>query len=765
MNVGGSRKACETAAWLAAFFAIALALRIGISYDAVFGHSFVRFLETDAWYHMRLVDATVRHFPHRLWFDPYLVHPGGEPVNAGPFFDWVIAAVALLLGFGSPSDYLVDVVGVYTPAVMGALFCVPVYVLGRELCSRRAGLWAAFIVGVLPGQILVRSMLGFTDHHCAETLLSTTALMWIVMALDAARPLRKRLWLSAIGGATLGCYLLTWSGGSLFILVIVASATASLILQKLRGEAVENLPLVLAPAFGIATVMVGPWVGTRPYFGYDVAALMGGLLLMIAYRAWGSATARSRHDRVTYLAGLAVSVGLVLAVAYVARGGWSSLVHEMARLSPWRQDVYVREALPLLRSEARYPFPLWNEFGSCLFLAVLGGAWYVARPRAGFVKGTLLVVWTGVMIAATFAQVRFTYYLAVNVALLAGFAFDTLLTRLASSRQQLTTASDPATGTTDPRRWRLVVSSIAGLALVLLMTMALGKRFERERASERGMPDEWDDAMQWLNANTPEPFNTADAYYRTEFTAPSGANHVNSTYGVLSWWDAGYWIIRAAHRVPNANPRQTQMKEVASFLLAERPAAASALLDALGSRYVVVDARVQARIMVPERSVEGFFLTIVGSAGGRPTDYCQEFETPGDGDGPSTRFYCFPKYYRSMAVRLYAFGGRAVTPRAVTAISWTDQERAGRRVRRLVDERTFGSFEEASRFIDLRSSEQWRIASADLLTSCVPLDGLPGYRVVFQSLGTQPTASGRPGPAVVQIYERLVPTPTQRQTQ
>ena len=88
--------------------------------------------------------------------------PGGEPVNAGPFFDWLIAGAALVIGIGAPSPRLVDLVGAYTPPVIGALTAVPVYFLGRELFSRRAGLWAAFIVGVLPGQILLRSALGFT---------------------------------------------------------------------------------------------------------------------------------------------------------------------------------------------------------------------------------------------------------------------------------------------------------------------------------------------------------------------------------------------------------------------------------------------------------------------------------------------------------------------------------------------------------------------------------------------------------------------------
>ncbi len=97
--------------------------------------------------------------------------------------DWIIAAAALVLGAGAPSPRLVDVVGAYVPPVLGSLTVVPVYVLGRELFSRRAGLWAGLMVAVMPGQLLQRSLLGFTDHHCAEVLLSTTALMFVVLAL------------------------------------------------------------------------------------------------------------------------------------------------------------------------------------------------------------------------------------------------------------------------------------------------------------------------------------------------------------------------------------------------------------------------------------------------------------------------------------------------------------------------------------------------------------------------------------------------------
>jgi len=722
----------RTAAFLLACGGLALTLRIGISYNAVFGHDFVRFIETDAWYHMRLVDATVRHFPHRIWFDPYLAWPGGEWVNAGPFFDWLIAGLALLIGLGSPSSRLVDVVGAYVPPLLGALTVVPVYVLGRELFSRRAGLWAAFIVGVLPGQIMTRSLLGFTDHHCAETLLSTTVLMWFVLAANALAP-RQRLWRSVAAGITLGCYLLTWGGASLFVLIVAVAMGLVLILQRIGLAAVDDLLRIVVPAFAAAALMVVPWITTRPYFGYGVAGLVGGVLLLFALRAWGNVTATRRGGLVVYFVGLAASAGLCLALAYVGRGGWNGLAQEIARLSPWRSAGYVSEAMPLLRSPARYPLPLWNDFVTCLFLAVLGVFWSLLRTRPFTSFGSvLLFVWTGVLVAATIGQVRFAYYLAVNVALLAGLACDELQYSIERDRHQVV-------------RWATT------LILLLVVTVPAGARIRAVWGLEYTLSDDWYDALQWLQSHTPEPFESDDAYYRTDLVIPDAAH--STAYGVLAWWDYGYWIARVAHRIPNSNPKQTQVKEVAAFLLAQGPAEAAAVLDALHSRYVIVDGVLQSVVPVEDGQHVAFFPAIAVSAGRRPTEYCEDFEVPGEQSAGSMQTYCFPAYYRSMAVRLYAFGGRAVAPASIMAISWTDQIRGARRVKRLDRQMTFGAFEEAERFIAARPAERWRIASADPLISCVPLEALTDYTPVFRSLGRQSTSRGGTGPSAVQIYE------------
>jgi oligosaccharyl transferase (archaeosortase A-associated) len=725
----------RTALWLTLFAGIALAIRVGIFYHAVFMHDYVAFVETDAWYHMRLVDATVKHFPSRIWFDPYLVYPGGEPVNPGPFFDWIIAGAALILGLGAPSPRLVDVVGAYTPPVIGALTVVPVYVLGRELFSRRAGLWAALIVGVLPGQILLRSSLGFTDHHCAETLLTTTALMWLVLALDPARSRKVRLRCSAAAGASFACYLLTWSGGSLFVFVVVASVALSLLGQRLRGEPAEQVLGSLTPAFAVAALIIVPWATTRPFFAYDLVALAAGLGALVVLRAWGSATLSLRYGLVLYIAGLAACGALGLAAVWLARDGWSGLAMELARISPLRAGGYVAEATPLLRSPSRYPIPLWKEFSSSLFLALLGGIWSLLRPGAlTSTRSLLMLVWTGLIFAATLGQMRFSYYLGVNAALFAGFACDELLASFQRFR--------PAAG----RRWRLGAS----LALLLIVAVPSGAAIRAQWGKETKVTDDWYDALQWLQRNTPEPFGTPDAYDRPELAQAASAH----PYGVLVWWDFGYWVTRLARRIPSANPKQTQAKNVAAFLLAERAEAAEATLALLDHpRYVLVNRELQSFIVDSAGHHDGIFGGVAQWLGRTSTDYCQQYELPGDSTPPRTQIYCFPTYYQTMLVRLYAFGGRAVTPKTVTAIRWTDGERDGRPVKRLEQPMTFAGRAEAERFIASRPTEHWRIASSNPLVSCTPLEALAAFRPVFQSIGRQATASGELGPSVVQIYE------------
>jgi asparagine N-glycosylation enzyme membrane subunit Stt3 len=159
---------------LAALFGVSLYIRIALPHDQIFVNGTVWFRETDAYYYMRNIEVLVRNFPHYNTFDPYMLFPGGSGALSRPFFAWLVAGIILLVKGAASSLQSMEAVAAYMPAILGSLTIIPVYFIGKELFNRWAGVIAAALLVILPGEFLHRSLLGFTDHHVAEVLFSTT---------------------------------------------------------------------------------------------------------------------------------------------------------------------------------------------------------------------------------------------------------------------------------------------------------------------------------------------------------------------------------------------------------------------------------------------------------------------------------------------------------------------------------------------------------------------------------------------------------------
>lgn len=716
------RREIGTGVILALITILAFALRVIVGYRAVFSQDFIAFTENDAWYHMRLVDGLVQTFPWRIWYDQYLIHPGGDAVNPGPMFDWLIAGTALTLGWGAPSPRLVDTVGAFTPPVLGALTVLPICVIASVVFSRRAGLWAAFCFAVMPSGAFIRSTLGFTDHHCAEVFFSTLTLMFLVKATENMALSRLGLRHSLLGGVALGAYLLTWGGGALFLVALFVWAGLESLIAPLWSVERERLLFRLGGATLVASAMVVPWVGTRPSFAYELLAMGLGLMGLCMLLLFAK-TVRARVGHATFVS------AVVLFCAAAAVVGWfvllrldSGLVGEVGRLSPWRGRGYVIEAAPLMRSSAWGPFPLWKEFTTSLPLAAVG---LLVLARGHRTPERLVLVWGIVGLLATFGQVRFSYYLSVPVAILAGASAEELLSGFA----------------------RLVprqpVVRVIGLVVLATGILAPGLPLMRQMVrSGPALTADWFDALSWLRTNTPEPFGQADTYVDPSLSRAS-------TYGVMNWWDYGYYVTRVARRVPISNPKQSAVSDAAEFYLADDPQRATSILLRTGARYVLVDRMMQ----IANGPVgPGFFRGIANSIDRNPNDYC-EVLVPPEAEGLSPRFYCYPRYYRTMAVRLLAFAGNAVEPGQVQVIEIS--RGAAPAVPRVINQWLFSSYEDASRFVALRPDGSLRIASADPLKPCVPLEQLPEFSRVFSSVGHIRTVTGGPGPPAVQIFEFL----------
>jgi dolichyl-diphosphooligosaccharide--protein glycosyltransferase len=592
---------------------LAAVVRFVGPWHEVFGGDGVNFLETDAWEHVRLVESQARNFPHAITFDPY-ASPSGRVVAVAPLFDAVVAtAVVLTGGRHAPAEHVARVAAV-APAVLGVLAVLVVALLGATLFGRRAGWLAGAVAAVAPGPFLERTLLGYVDHHALEALLSLATLAAFAWALRPGARLRR----AGLVGLLLGLYLLTWSSGT----YLVAILGAWLVVGAWVGGA-KDAARVTAVAAAVALVLV-PSLQDRHLdrYGTQVAALAA----LLATSLLVARLADRRRLLFAVLGALALVAALGLAT--VGRDVARQLVIDLARFraSARRMDVVEARPLFLLDGTWRWSAP-WTLFGPTFFLGLAGlAAAAVEIRRSRRLEPLLVVVFVAVGYAATFGQNRFGYYLVPGAAVLIG-------------------------GLAARAAWRT-------FAVVALLALApsVGPAFAAA-ASRRGMPRPWADAMASLRATTPEPFDDPDFYFaRYDERAPVARNTV------MNWWDQGYWVVQAAHRVPVSDPTQDGAGTAASFYLETDEARAMGALKAVRARHVLVDWELPFR---PSRPGElgGRFQALLDWAGlpaARAYELC--FARRG-GTGPWEPIWIFREaYYRSMAYRLMVLGGRAVEP-------------------------------------------------------------------------------------------------------
>jgi dolichyl-diphosphooligosaccharide--protein glycosyltransferase len=369
----------------------------------------------------------------------------------------------------------------------------------------------------------------------------------------------------------------------------------------------------------------------------------------------------------------------------------------------------------------------------------------------------LFLVWSIIMLIAVLGQRRFGYYYAVNAALLTGY-FSWKMLDIAGLGKLLAKSEEVVrmvkkserkgkkirqTGKAktfmQPRGvWvRVIVVGIVILFLVFFPNIPVAKTLAS--LPNIVIDEGWYTSLLWLKDNSPEPFGDPDYYYelyppKNEFKYPETA------YGVMSWWDYGYFIMQIAHRIPNTNPGgQAVFARAGQFFTAQNESSANELADKLGSKYVMIDYAMA--------SPAGF--SLMAEWAGKSVDEFYEryyVETPGGGQW-TYQFYL--AYYNSIAVRLYNFDGKAVVPTESIVISYEEKVASGgEKYKEMTGWESFSSYEDAEAYVASQASGNYRIVGMSPLSSPVPLEVLNSYELVYPLETSTNTTS-------VKIFEHL----------
>jgi len=657
---------------LLAIFLFSFYIRGITPIDVVFNRGIVGFAMDDSVFQMRLVENTIHFFPHRIFYDAFTMYPYGSQLAWGPLFDQMIAFLAIIAGFitngGMPAQTTIDTIGAFFPAILGALIVFQVYFIGKELMDDKAGLLGAFLIAILPGQFLSRSVLGFTDHHVAEVFFTTLMMMFFIMAIKKSENITFDHWLnrdwaalkipviySLLAGISFGAYLLTWTTGVFFAVIFGIFIVVQYIIDHFRGKSTEYLGIVGIIGYIVAMIMVLPYVeasnGLNPsVYSYLHLIVTGGAVLVFGFFSLVSREMNKRqYSGIHFLlfVSATILIGLI-ALKILTPDLYGSTVGRWDYLFGTRTggSVTVAEGSPISYEAALGNFG-YNYILSYIAIVLL--CYYAIKKSNA--KYTLLVIWSVFIIGIMLAQNRFAYYYAVNVAILTGFLGSRFLDfwgwKQLDSNDILECLK------------KIRVQHVLSLILVIAVTGFLPFDASPYKTTMEQAPSgavssgfyEWHDALTWMKDNTPKP----DLPYYSMYEKPLPGqkyNYSKNDYGVMSWWDYGHIITYWGHRIPNANPFQSGIgggdshaPGASTFLIATTEDQANKVLDDLGingnpgARYVVSNAymaySIQPVFAEWDNTNEGYYEPVQTSQG--------------------TQYWPSMKYYNTMESKLHIF--------------------------------------------------------------------------------------------------------------
>ncbi len=258
-STGWWRRHGWTIALLLSAFGLAFAVRTIWAYPIIerWGALYTYAGGSDSYYHSRVTTYIIQT-GHNLVYDPMLRFPVGSINPREPLFDWMNAILGILFApfFGgnavTASAWFLDL----QAPLWAALEVFPIYLIGREVSSRRTGLIAALVFPFFSSSI-DSSTFGYANYLSFYTfmlLVAVYAALRMVKVVGHTRYVesyrhpgqylpalraffrneRTAVKWAVFTGVSLGALALSWQGYTYVIVVIGIGLLVAMLIERLR---------------------------------------------------------------------------------------------------------------------------------------------------------------------------------------------------------------------------------------------------------------------------------------------------------------------------------------------------------------------------------------------------------------------------------------------------------------------------------------------------------------------------------------------------
>lgn len=550
--------------------------------------------DIDTHYLIRQAHYVYTHGFHLYQFDPMRYYPTSIDIGVEypgtyfipPIIYWFLSKI-LFANLANLETFIAW--AKVTPALLGALFALPAYFIGRELKDSNTGLAAAFLTAVSTATYY-RTSAGVYEK---ESLAGLFLLISTYALISAYK--RNSLLSGLLAGASLYLARMVWGGSlHLFFSVILVFALSVLLVQNNRGRLYRSLgPVVLFDI--LFNVLAGRHVGT-----FDLAGIGVGVLLVAEAYVLKQAHIKE-HMKKNFIAGTYAAGAFVLLAGSFFSRRLADIVSEIKALAYSSQGVIgstVAENAP--GSWGAFTNQLGTDYASGFLTNTIGQ--YAGQGAIGGFVGTLfnLVIktimffsntWTlagiavGIFIWVWHGNKPLTYvgFAAILLNLMAfksalgthSFASQTLFLLTTGILIALATKKDFGAGLLVALVYTSMLGFIGsirilfltGLYVPILAGYAAGWFFELAKPYAFREKSTKDDinyhaiilgvlAVAFVFGNAFPPYifghQTGPAFNQNWDEAMTFVREKTPTESVLlSWWDYGYWFQLQGNRTSN----------------------------------------------------------------------------------------------------------------------------------------------------------------------------------------------------------------------
>ncbi len=301
-----------TIALLLAAFGIAFSVRTVWTYPVVAraGWLYTYAGGSDSYYHSRVMSYIIATHQN-LIHDPMLKFPIGAINPREPLFDWMNAILGIVFApfFGGNANtagaFFLDL----QAPLWAALEVFPIYLIGREISSRRNGLIAALIYPFLSASIDT-STFGYADYQSFYTFF---LLVCVYAYLRTVKAIGHRRYVESYGsvrgilaglrnflrseptaikwavftGVAMGALALSWQGYTYAIVVLVFTLIIGMLIERIRR--IDSFGLYVSTwIIGLVGIgMAAPYYlvqhELRVFLELPVILLFGALVVMLPF--------------------------------------------------------------------------------------------------------------------------------------------------------------------------------------------------------------------------------------------------------------------------------------------------------------------------------------------------------------------------------------------------------------------------------------------------------------------------------------------------